>query len=327
VWKASREAKEKGEPSQYVSLTDNSVCARCGVSSGETTEHPLIGKLPLCATCAPQVANWPYPVWLKASLAALMILLAFALMHGRKYFHAGRTMYIGERLVEERHYAEALPFLQETIRIAPQSDKAVLLAAKAALKSGDIDSANKAFQGHSGGHFEDGSDGAFLEVKAIWDRAIAAADKADKAAKLAEHEGHAAEAAQLMHEAATLYPEAPGLPAYAEYFDEGAAFERKDYDTFLLIAQKMWKDHSNAGTSATVSSAFACKYAVTGEIAYRKQAEEMLRKAQEQAQGDAEALKGYQEYAERIRFRLDTRQIIDKGEYDRKFRSAQNSKK
>jgi len=326
VWKASREAKEKGEPSEYVSLTDNSVCARCGVSSGETSEHPLVGKLPLCATCAPQVANWPYPVWLKASLAALMILLAFALMHGRKYFHAGRTMYIGERLVEESHYAEALPFLQETLRIAPQSDKAVLLTAKAALKSGDIESANQAFQGHSGGHFEDGNDSDFLEVKSIWDRAIAAAEKADKAEKLGREEGHAAEAAQLMHEAATSYPEAPGLAAYAEYFDEGAAFERKDYDTFLSIAQKLWKNHPDAQTSATVSSAFACKYAVTGEIAYRKQAEEMLRSAEQQTQGNAEAGKSYQEYAERIHYRLDTRQIIDKPEYDRKFRSGQSKK-
>jgi hypothetical protein len=326
VWKASREAKEKGEPSEYVSLTDNSVCARCGVSSGDA-EHLVVGKLPLCATCAPQVSNWPYPVWLKASLAALMILLVFALMHGRKYFHAGRTMYIGERLVEESHYAEALPYLQETLRIAPESDKAVLLTAKAALKSGDIEAADKAIQGHSGGHFEDGNDAAYLEVRAIWDRATAAAEKADKAAKLVEEEGHSAEAAQLIHEAATSYPEAGGLAVSAEYLDESAAFDRKDYDAFLSIAQKIWKEHPSANTSAAVSSAMACKYAVTGDIAYRRQAEEMLGKAEQQAQGDTEALKSFQEYAERIRFRLDKRQIMDKKEYDQKFRGAQNDKK
>jgi len=56
-------------------------------------------------------ANWPYPVLaIKASLAALMILLAFALMHGRKYFHArDERCTSGNGLVEESHYAEALP--------------------------------------------------------------------------------------------------------------------------------------------------------------------------------------------------------------------------
>jgi hypothetical protein len=65
---------------------------------------------------------------------------------------------------------------------------------------------------------------------------------------------------------------------------------------------------------------------VTGEIAYRKQAEEMLRSAEQQTQGNVEARKSYQEYAERIRYRLDTREIIDKPEYDRKFRSDQSKK-
>jgi hypothetical protein len=256
-----------------------------------------------------------------------MILLVFALVHGRKYFHAGRTMYIGERLVRENHFAEALPYLQETLSIAPQSDKAVLLAAMAALKSGDPDAANKAFQGHNGGHFEDGNDAAFLEVKAVWDRAMAAVDKANAAQKLAEQEGHAAEAAQLMHEAAASYPEAAGLATAAEYFDEGVAFEHKDYDRFLVLAQKDWQKYPNANTTATVASALACKYAVTGDIAYRQQAEDRLQKAEQQSQGDAAAMKSFQEYSERIRFRLDTRQIMDKREYDRKYRTAQNAKK
>jgi hypothetical protein len=75
VWKASREAKERGEPSDYISLTDNSICARCGAYSGDTADHPIVGKLPLCPNCAPQVSNWPYPMWLKAALAGLLLLL------------------------------------------------------------------------------------------------------------------------------------------------------------------------------------------------------------------------------------------------------------
>src|SRR5215467_12881541 len=96
VWKASREAKEAGQPADYVAMPDNSICARCGSYSGDTTDHLLVGKLPLCSNCAGKVADWPYPGWLKLALASVFVLLAFALVHGRKYFHAGRTMYIGE---------------------------------------------------------------------------------------------------------------------------------------------------------------------------------------------------------------------------------------
>ena len=279
VWKASREAKERGEPSEYISLTDNSVCARCGVSAADNGEHAVFGKLPLCPNCARHITDWPYPTWLKASLAALLVLLVVALIHGRQYFHAGRAMYKGERLVDEGRYSEALPYLTETVRIAPQSDKAVLLTAEAALKAGDIETAGKALDGHAGGHFENADDPMFVEVQNLWNRALAAAKKADDASKLAQQEGHAEEAARMMHDAAASYPEAPGLAISAKMFDGGAAYERKDYDSFLAISLKEWKEMPNSRTAAVLASALACKYAVTGDISLRKQSEEMLHSA------------------------------------------------
>ena len=326
VWKASREAKERGEPSEYISLTDNSVCARCGASSGESADFAVVGKFPLCPSCATQVTTWPYPTWLKASLAALLILLAVALVHGRQYFHAGRSLYVGERLVDEERYSEALPYLQEALRIAPQSDKAALLTAKAALKVADIETAGKALQGHAGGTFEKADDPLFVEVNALWDRAIAAAKKAEEAAKLVQQEGHAVEAARLMHEAAASYPEARELALAAEWYDGGAAYERKDYDAFLAISQKAWKEAQSSETAAILASAYACKYAVTGDPSYRKQSEDMLHSAGQLAQNDQKALQSYEEYSERIVYRLNSREIIDKQEYDRRFRKDQNRK-
>jgi hypothetical protein len=236
-------------------------------------------------------------------------------------------MYIGERLVDDGRYAEALPYLRETLRVAPGSDKAVLLTAKAALKAGDVDTASKALQGHDGGRFEDGKDGKFLEVNVLWERAIGAMEKAGKANKLMEQDGHAAEAARLMHEAAASYPEASVLAVVAEDYDEGAAFERKDYDAYLSMAEKQWKDRPSPITTAAVASAFACKYAATGDVSYRKQSEEMLQKAQQQAQGNSDEMKGFQEFAERIRYRLDSRKVIGKQEYDRRFRSNEKQEK
>jgi len=321
VWKASRDAQTKGEPSEYVSLTDNSVCVRCGASS-DATDFQLVGNQPLCSPCSQLIQDWPYPTWLKAGLAFVLILLVVALINGRKYFHAGRSLYVGERLVDEGHYEQALPYLEETVRVAPESDKAVLLAGRAALMTGRVDIADKVLHGHSGGHFEDPGDD-FRTVEALWEKANRAFAKADEASKLGQQGGHDADAARLMHEAAAMYPQAANLAIAAEMYDEGAAFERKDYDAFLSIAQKQWRLFPGPETAGVVASALACKYAITGDEQYKKQSEEMLLEAERGSQ-QPEQKKRFEEYAERIRYRLASRAIIDKPEYDKKFRSQKS---
>jgi hypothetical protein len=322
VGDAARQARERGQPSAYVPLINKSICARCHTYIGSASDAVEMGALRFCSKCGPLIKDWDYPQWLKLSLAALLLLLVVALAHGRKYFHAGREMYVGERLVAKRQYAQALPHLQQTLRIAPNSDKAVLLTAKAALLSGDVDAANRALQGHGGGHFEDANNADFKEVEGLWNRATGALNKAEQAAKLEEEDGKEVEAARLMHEAAAAYPELPGFATAAEVYDSGAAFARKDYDTFVAITRKQWNEHPSAAMAAALASSLACKYAVTGEVTYRRESEEMLAKAQQMSKGDAQALKNLEEYLPRIRYRLDTRQIITKKEYDRRVRSG-----
>jgi Tetratricopeptide repeat len=143
VWKASKEAEERGQPSEYVSLQDNSICIRCGADNDQS-DFPLVGGKPLCPQCGGLVTNRPYPNWLKVSLALLLLLLAVALLHRRKYFRAGKDMYKGERLVHEGRFADAIPYLQRTVATAPESDKGVLLLAKAALLTGNVEVAQEA---------------------------------------------------------------------------------------------------------------------------------------------------------------------------------------
>jgi tetratricopeptide (TPR) repeat protein len=297
-------------------------CARCGalIADGYV---PVAGRASFCSSCRTLVEAWPYPQWLKLGLVGLLVLLGVALVHGEKYFRAGRTMYKGERLVEEKRYAEALPYLKETLKIAPRSDKAVLLTAKAALLTGDMQTAGAAFDGHDSGKFENGKDAEFLEVSAIWNRAVDAMKKAQAAGKLAVHE---AEAARMMHEAAAQYPEMPSLRIAADSYDGGVAFEQKDYDTFLAISEKAWKEHADANSASGMASALGCKYAVTGDESFRQRSEEMLQKAFEMAKGDAEELKVLNEFAERNKYRLESRVILTKAEYDKRFRSAQAAK-
>lgn len=298
---------------------DPTICSRCHADNGNS-EFSRVGELPFCQPCQDYLYRNPYPQWLKIGLAALVVLLAGALVHGRKYFQAGRELYIGEKLVDQGKYGEAIPHLKKTVQVAPGSDKAVLLLAKAALLDGDPDTAGEAVRGHSGGTgFEQDSD--FQQVNALFQRASIAIDKAKKAMALVNHPGKATEAAQLMHEAASTYPQLRGLTDALPYYDSGAAFESKDYDRFLAITEQSWRTRpDSAEVAGEVASALACKYAATGEASWKQQAEEMLEKARQLAQKSPEETKAFEEYAERTRYRLASRVIIDKPEYDKRFR-------
>jgi hypothetical protein len=299
-----------------IPLIGNPLCVRCGATT-ETGLPPLGGR-PYCLQCSEIVKNWPYPGWLKLSLAGLLLLLFFALIYGRKYFSAGRDLYVGERLVEEHRYADAEKFLQRSVQIAPNSDKAVVLLAKAALLNGDVAVAQKAFQGHNHGKFEHAED--VEDVKAIWDRATRALMELQQAQKLSREEGKAAEAAELVRDAASLYPELPGIADGVQFYEEAAAFETKDYAKFLAIAQKQWDREPGSNTAGMLASALACEYAQSGDPAVRQQAEAMLEKAHQFAAAKQGDEKAYEEYAERIQYRLKSREIIDTQEYNRRFR-------
>jgi tetratricopeptide (TPR) repeat protein len=303
---------------QPATIIDPTICAGCQADNGNS-EFSLIGKLPFCAECQKRFYERPYPQWLKLGLAGLLMLLVVALVHGRKYFHAGREMYVGEKLVNQNRYGEAVPHLRQTVEIAPNSDKAVLLFAKASLLSGDPGSADAALSAHNGGRFEDTPQ--YQEVDRIFGRAANAMKETSQAIELAALSGKEQEAARLMHHAADSYPEMPRLAQMAQEFDEGDAFVHKDYDKFLAITAKLVEANpASPAYSAEMASALACKYAVTGDMSWRQKAEEALEKSRQLSQASPEATKGCEEYAERIRYRLDSREIIDKPEYDRRFR-------
>ncbi len=305
-------------------LLDPTICARCGADNGNS-EYQRLGALPFCQTCHSYVSAHPYPAWLKAGLFALLALLVVALVHGRRYFSAGRQMYIGEKLVEEGKCAIAVGHLKQTVQVAPGSDKAVLLLAKASLLSGDPETAEHAIDGHNGGKgFEQDSD--FGEVQALFTRAGSAMTAANKAGELMKQEGMAQQAASLMHQAAATYPEMTALADAAAYLDSGAAFDRKDFDKYLSLAEDQWKAHpESAAMAGMVASAQACKYASTGTAEWKQKAEETMEKAKGLAQKSPEDMQSFEEYAERIRYRLTSREIIDKPEYDRRFRSGKKA--
>lgn len=97
--------------------------------------------------------------------------------------------------------------------------------------------------------------------------------------------------------------------------ESGVAFEKKDYDTFLVKQTELLGREPNDATAlAGVASAYACKYAVTGDEEHKREALRYLDRA---AQHSASPEIG--EYRQRILFRLHSREVINKQEYDRRF--------
>jgi hypothetical protein len=95
------------------------------------------------------------------------------------------------------------------------------------------------------------------------------------------------------------------------------AFDRKDYDKFLEHSRVLMKLHPQDDSAvAQVASALACQYAATGDPAFKAEAERVLAQA---ADLSHESQAGFDYYVRRIRHRLDTREILSREEFDRRF--------
>src|SRR5262249_39705639 len=126
-----------------------------------------------------------------------------------------------------------------------------------------------------------------------------------------------AEALPFLMKAKAATPGIEAIENAVALAEQGVAFDAKDYDTFLAKSQEMSNRHpKDAFAVAGVASAYACKYAVTGSEAFRTQSLALLDKARALSRVDPARFK---EYEERIRYRLETREIIDKAEYDKRF--------
>ncbi len=131
------------------------------------------------------------------------------------------------------------------------------------------------------------------------------------------HEDKCAEAVEALTACRDRQGPSPLLDQCLLMARRDAAFDAKDYDTFLETSRAlMGKQPKETWTVAQMASALACKYAVTGEERYRKEAEEMLARATRLAPAQDAKL---DRYVRRVRHRIETREIISSEEYDRRF--------
>lgn len=118
-------------------------------------------------------------------------------------------------------------------------------------------------------------------------------------------EGHPVEAVRLFRKYQEHYPEDQGINSLLLKAEANLAFQQKDYDTMLARYQTLFeRDPSNPNIAAQVCSAFACKYAVTGEERFKQEANKYLERAK------ALDPKVFAAFEKLIYYRLTTRKIF-----------------
>lgn len=136
-------------------------------------------------------------------------------------------------------------------------------------------------------------------------------------AVLLVNQEQSAEAIPLLKEALAIKPDDPAYALALHQAEAGMAYEQKDYDRFLEAQQRLAKQQPDDPIAALgVASAHACKYAVSGEEATKTLAEQQIEIASKMKGADGPS---FAEYADRIRYRLETRQVISRNEYLRRF--------
>jgi hypothetical protein len=133
------------------------------------------------------------------------------------------------------------------------------------------------------------------------------------------------EAAYRFKKADDVLPAVFGTKKLIVQAQTGEAFVKKDFDTYLDLATKASKKWpEDPAWKTAIASAQACKYAATGTPLFREQALLTFQQARALApQDDA----GLAEYEQRLQHRLETREIISRQEFLRRFPNGWNKDK
>lgn len=309
--------QQAGEPQpEVLRLVDPSVCVLCG-SDADLSRPDAI--TPICMMCAEKVYHRDFPAWLKLALAGALVVLVFALVHGSKYFRAGIDLYRAEKQVKARQYEPAITALNPVVAMAPQCEKCVLLLSLAQLNAGLPEAAWETTKAHNGGNFSDSEGALVVQVTAAYKRLDRAAEQVDKAQEFAK-QGNDQEAWKALQSARRIYPEWKTLAMVEPQYEAGFAFSQGNFDRFLEIEREQAERYPDEPMMiAGLASAQACKFAETGNETFRSAALSSLEKAKSLSAASKDDMAEYEEYAERINYRLKTRQVINTVEYNRRF--------
>jgi len=300
---------------------DPTICVNCGADAGDVA-HPLLAERPCCPPCQERMRRYPYPGWLKIAAVGLLVAVVYALVDGARFFPAAAAVVKGERLLDEGEAEQAVELLDIALEAAPKSKKATLLMIKALLLAGDPYRASR-FMEKYGDRRSDASEVA--EINAINDRVRRAHEKLDEAMRLDEEE-QSEQALAAARAAARIYPEGGYIQNTINALQASVAFDRGEYERYLAWAETYARENPTHPIAlAAHASGLACLYARDGKVEAKVEAESILKRAAELARGDEDMEAALREYAERIRHRIKTGEIISRKEYNRRFRKGEKA--
>jgi hypothetical protein len=145
---------------------------------------------------------------------------------------------------------------------------------------------------------------------------LAHAASFSRALLLMERE-RAAEAVPLLQDFRAHYAEPDAVDALLARAETAAAFERRDYDAFLVKAQALSAGQPGSlDALLALTSAYACKYAITGQPEFKDLAWRSLGEAKRRAGPQGQMLA---DVGQRVEHRLATREILSPAEFNRRY--------
>ena len=99
---------------------DPTICAQCGADGGNV-EFPLIAALPFCGPCGEKLRNPTIPVWLKASLAAMLLLTTVELVRNVRLFQAYFEASAAHRAFDKGDFRSANELMAQAASHVPES--------------------------------------------------------------------------------------------------------------------------------------------------------------------------------------------------------------
>jgi tetratricopeptide (TPR) repeat protein len=203
--------------------------------------------------------------------------------------------------------------------------EAGLLRFKAEILAGEIDDLAETGNRLSGRTFEESS--LFWEVQALTKNVDAALEKMGKARELVEHKKEIA-AEKFLLETSALWPQAKFIKIKYLWLRGGNEFDRKDFATAAKTYEEAYRlSPDDPMQTMGYASARSLRYALTGEEKYKQEALTAVEKARGMCLSSPVLAEPFEEYRERIMYRLDTREILSKEEYDSRFRQKTDAKK
>jgi tetratricopeptide (TPR) repeat protein len=153
---------------------------------------------------------------------------------------------------------------------------------------------------------------------AEFDRQLRAVDSLRKAATLLGADGKEQEVVKLISESRVYLPDSyqKNAQMILLFAEQALAFDRKDYDQAVAKGEELVRlSPDDAAPFGSLASAQAAKYAVTGDETFKKAALASLEKCKAAPNPRAD----YPELVARINHRLETREIIKRAEYRKRF--------